>query len=182
MQESKRSLRFIENCYILYEQKMYQVAYRILKDEGMAEDAVQEAFIKLMKSNKYFVDAESDDCKRYLIKIIKNASITIYNKKKKEQELLYFSDSNEEFERLNSIEVYNVLDMDKEHIREAINRLPEKYYSVVNCLVIKNMTVKETAIALSITEANVRKRFERSKLLLKTITKGIDSYEGYRVV
>lgn len=178
MQDPKKSLHFIEKCYKLYEQKMYQVAYRILRDEGMAEDAVQEAFIKLMKSDTFFADAESDDCKRYMITVIKNASITIYNKKKKEQEHVYFSDRSEEFERPDIDDAAN----ENEQVLSAISKLPEKYYSVVECLVVKDMTVKETAKSLDISEANVRKRFERSKLLLKTIMKGVDRYEGYRAV
>ena len=49
MWNQKAELHFIENCYKLYEQKMYQIAYGILRDKGLAEDAVQEAFFKLMK-------------------------------------------------------------------------------------------------------------------------------------
>ena len=74
----KANIRFIEKCYQLYEQKMYQVAYSILRDERMAEDAVQEAFLKLMKSKILFKDANSDDCKRYMITVIKNASIECF--------------------------------------------------------------------------------------------------------
>ena len=48
MNEKRASIRFIERCYKLYEQKMYHVAYCILRDEGLAEDAVQEAFLKLI--------------------------------------------------------------------------------------------------------------------------------------
>lgn len=178
MHDSKRSPRFIEKCYKLYEQKMYQVAYSILRDEGMAEDAVQEAFFKLMKSDTSFADVKSDDCKRYLITVIKHASITIYNKRKKEQELIYLSDRSEEFEQ----EDVQEIDDEREQIRLAISQLPSKYYSVLDCMVVKEMSVKETAQALSLTESNVRKRFERAKLLLKTIVKGSDEYEEFRVV
>ena len=87
MMRSKRaSIRFIENSFKLYEQKMYQVAYSVLHDQGLAEDAVQEAFVKLMKHNVYFEDLESDECKRYMITVIKHSSIDIYNKKRKERE------------------------------------------------------------------------------------------------
>ena len=55
--------------------------------------------------------------------------------------------------------------------------LPEKYYLVVNCLAVKNLSVKETALELGITEANVRKRFERAKLMLKNLVKGSGEYE-----
>lgn len=75
MNEKRASIRFIERCYKLYEQKMYHVAYCILRDEGLAEDAVQEAFLKLMKSNVDFKDAKSDECKQYIITIIKHVLI-----------------------------------------------------------------------------------------------------------
>ena len=75
MQKKRASVRFIERCYKLYEQKMYQVAYCILRDEGMAEDAVQEAFLKLMKSNIDFKDVGSVECRQYIITTIKHASI-----------------------------------------------------------------------------------------------------------
>lgn len=178
MRDSHKSPRFIERCYKLYEQKMYQVAYSILRDEGMAEDAVQEAFVKLMKSDTSFTDVKSDDCKRYLITVIKHASITIYNKRKREQEMFYFSDRDEEFEQ----EEIEQLDAEREQVRLAINQLPEKYYEVLDCMIVREMTVKETAQALSISEANVRKRFERAKVLLKTIVKGSDEYGKFRVV
>ena len=48
----KDSAQFIEECYSLYEQKMYRVAFAILKDPDAAEDAVQDAFLKLMKSGR----------------------------------------------------------------------------------------------------------------------------------
>lgn len=178
MQNSQMSIRFIEKCYKLYEQKMYQVAYRILNDEGMAEDAVQNAFLKLIKSNTYFKDPKSDDCKRYIITVIKNASITIYNRQKKEQEVICFSDQSEQFEKKEEHEI----DEEREQIRAAIHQLPEKYYLVLDCMVIKEMSVKDTAKELAITEAAVRKRFERAKFLLKTIVKGCDRYEEFRVV
>ena len=53
-QNARASIKFIEKCYKLYEQKMYYVALSILHDSGLAEDAVQEAFMKLMKSEDSF--------------------------------------------------------------------------------------------------------------------------------
>ena len=172
MQSRKASVRFIEKCYELYEKKMYHVAYSVLHDEGLAEDAVQEAFIKLMKHNAYFAEPGSDDCKRYIITVIKNSSINMYNKKKREQEIIYFPGQDADINNI-SCEDNEETQIDME---ELVSVLPEKYYSVVNCLAVKNLSVKETASELGITEANVRKRFERAKLMLKTIVKGSNGY------
>ncbi len=172
MRSKRASIKFIEKSYKLYEQKMYHVAYSILHDEGLAEDAVQEAFVKLMKHNVYFEEPLSDDCKRYIITVIKNSSIDIYNRKKREQEVIYFPGENPEIKNIslqNSAEEYA-------DIEELASVLPAEYYLVVNCLAVKNLSVKETANELGITEANVRKRFERAKTMLKTIVKGSNRY------
>lgn len=173
MHSKRASIRFIENSYKLYEQKMYQIAYSVLHDSGLAEDAVQEAFLKLMKHNIYFENLESDDCKRYMITVIKHSSIDIYNKKRKEREVIYLSNEDVDIWNIPVLEDANEF----EDIEELISYLPTKYYSVVECLVIKNLSVKETALELNITEANVRKRFERAKLMLKNIVKGSGEYE-----
>lgn len=175
MNSRKASKSFIENCYILYEQKMYQIAFMILHDEQLAEDAVSEAFLKLMKSDTCFEDVKSDDCKRYIITVIKHASITIYNKKKREREVIYFTDDDTAFDQQD--------DQNEEHdIDSFVEKLPQRYKEVVECLVQKNLTVKETSKVLGITEDNVRKRFERAKHMLVKISKGSGDYEGIREV
>ena len=176
MPSQKASIRFMEKLYTLYEQKMYQAAYRILQDSWLAEDAVQEAFIKMMKHRVYFEDAESDDCKRYIITVIKHSSITIYNKKKRENEILYLT--NEE----TNLRETATLDDTGTDLEDLISELPEKYYAVVNCLAIKNLCVKETAAELGITDAAVRKRFERAKKMLIAMQKGCEGYEAERKI
>lgn len=159
----KERTAFIESCYRLYEQKMYQAAYRILSDEGKSEDAVQDAFLKLMKSRVYFEDAASDDCKKYVITVIRHSAIDIYNRKKREQEIIKFWDRGTGLENL-----FNQ-GMQEEGIdlKEMISGLQTPYYEVVDCLALRNLSVKETAGTLGISETNVRKRFERAKKMLR---------------
>lgn len=167
MHQKKASLKFIESCYQLYEQKMYQIAYGILRDPQLAEDAVQDAFLKLMRHNIYFEDARSDDSKRYMITVIKHSAIDIYHKKQREQEIMYLSDQTVELENGNETNH----PIDDTELDEYIAHLPPKYQSIVQCLAVKNLSVRETAQVLGITEANVRKRFERAKKMLKTLVK-----------
>lgn len=159
---ARKQISFIETCYKLYEQKMYHVAFRILNDEGLAEDAVQDAFLKLMKHEVQFEKADSDDCKRYIITIIRNASINIYNKRKRENEVMYLTDDDEKAGAY--VEMDPELDDDWKSILKG---LPEKYYEVVYYLVIEDFTTKETAAKLNISEANVRKRYERARQMLR---------------
>lgn len=165
MQDGKALAAFMEKCYQLYEQKMYQAAYRILQDSGWAEDAVQEAFLKLMKGQVYFEDACSDDCKKYIITVIRHSAIDIYNKKKREQEVLHFCGEALYRER-DARQKQNFCEEDVD-VKELISSLRPRYLDVVECLAVKNLSVRETAEKLGISEANVRKRFERAKKKLK---------------
>ena len=46
----------IVKLYELYEQKMYGVAFSVLHDSWQAEDAVSEAFVKLIKNIRKIKD------------------------------------------------------------------------------------------------------------------------------
>ena len=173
-----QQIRFIEKCYELYEQKMYRVALSVLHDETLAEDAVQDAFLQLIRHKVFFKDAGSDDCKRYIITVIRNASINIYNKRNSENKILSFSDD------LESICDNRIIEEDKTEDRETyctplMSSLPKKYSDVVYCLVVKDYTVAETAGLLNITEANVRKRYERARKMMREAMGRSGSGENY---
>ncbi len=157
---------FIEDCYTLYEQKMFRVALAVLHDEKLAEDAVQDAFLQLLRHKVYFRKADSDDCKRYILTTIKNASINIYNKRKSENKVVSFTENLEAVCGDQAVEAEDTNDTGAE-CTPLMKSLPEKYYDVVECLVVRDYSVQETADKLGITEANVRKRFERAKKMMR---------------
>ena len=163
MFKAKRRLRFIEACYRLYEQKMYHVAFRILQDEVQAEDAVQDAFVKLMKHEVEFNDPESDECKRYIISVIKNAAIDTYRKNRRTSEILYFTDRDEDLAEVADKDPYG----GTSEVEELIQELPEKYYHVFNSIAVSGYSIKETALRLGITEDNVRKRYSRARKMIR---------------
>ena len=167
MQDGKELVIFMEKCYRLYEQKMYQVAYRVLQDSTWAEDAVQNAFLKLMKGQVYFEDVHSDDCKKYIITVMKHSAIDLYHKKRKEKSRICFGGEMMYGEKAAGWDTG-----EKEvDVEEMISVLSPQYYAVVDCLVVQNLSVKETAGRLGISEVNVRKRFERAKKKLKQAVK-----------
>ena len=161
-----QQIRFIEKCYELYEQKMYRVALSVLHDETLAEDAVQDAFLQLIRHKVFFKDAGSDDCKRYIITVIRNASINIYNKRNNENKIVSFSDNLETVCDSKSVADDQLEDREP-CLTPLMSSLPKKYYDVVYYLVVKDYTVAETAGLLNITEANVRKRYERARKMMR---------------
>lgn len=178
MKNKNNAIRFVESCYRLYEHKMYYIAYSILHDVGLSEDAVQEAFIRLMKCEMEFSDYQSEECKKYIYTTIKNVSLNIYRKKKREQEIMYLSDEQ------SMLQVQNLIGQENNGIdwEEMMEDLPTKYSEVVQLLVIDNLSVSETAKELNISEVNVRKRFERAKKMLKRSDKDESGRIMYRTI
>ena len=176
--KKQKKIQFMENCYRQYESKMYYIAYAVLKDVQQAEDAVQNVFLTIMKKEVYFDDVRSDDCKRYMMRAVKNAAIDQYRKNQREQEYMYLADDEcfMVFEDLNQHQ--ELKEIQKEETFETIlHSIPVKYADVMYYRVIKEFSVKETAEILKISEANVRKRYERAKKLLQKQGKGGMKYE-----
>lgn len=151
----------VKKLYELYEQPMYRIAYAVLHDEGLAEDAVSEAFIRLMGKLHKIGDCRSSRTKNYIIKIIKSTSINIYRRNKKRfsselpiDEALQIADDSQSSDRNTSVQ-------------EILSDLSEPDRSIIVLRCIKQMPWREVADRLSITESNARKRFERTKKRLK---------------
>lgn len=63
----------------LYEQKMYHITYAILHDSHLAEDAVMDAFVKMLEHNYRIEDPKSDASKRLVIAVTRSAvAVTQY--------------------------------------------------------------------------------------------------------
>ena len=161
-----KQISFIEKCYELYEQKMFRVALSVLHDETLAEDAVQDAFLQMIKHEVFFANPGSDDCKRYIITVIRNASINIYNKRKNENQIVSFTENLEQVCESEAVAPEEDTEAENDY-QPLMDTLPEKYYDVVYCLVVKDYSIAETARKLGITEANVRKRYERAKKMMR---------------
>ena len=150
----------IEALYALYEQKMYYEAYRVLRDEYLAEDAVQEAFLRLIRNRDKLGDCDSLRVRRYVYKTVRCAALDIYRKQKKNRE--NFCEWDERAEKVCFEE-----SLDTNTLLSVLNELPQKYFFVIKCLFFDGLTAKETAAVLKISEACVRKRCERARKLLK---------------
>ncbi len=149
--------------YRLYEQPMYFEAYKILHDEYLAEDAVHEAFLKLIRNRKKIIDPVSPSVKSYAYKTLRSAALDLYRKQKKQRENMLELD--EAMENTLTDE-----DLPPDLPISLLSELPPKYASVMRCLFFDGLSIKETSAVLNISEELVRKRCERARKLLKSKT------------
>lgn len=152
--------------YNQYCDGMFAVAMRFVKDSMEAEDIVQEAFIKAFtKLHQYKAEVTFG---AWLKRIVVNKSIDLLKSKKQhmldlDEVHLKVVDSSYEDEWL----VDDIITL--EDVKEAINKLPEKYQYVVMLYLIEGYDHQEIAEILNITEVASRTQLSRGKAQLKEI-------------
>ena len=72
-----------EDLYNRYRDMMYNYACKFLKDTYLAEDAVHNSFMSVIKRFDKIPADNSDETQAYLLVTVRNASIAILNEKNK---------------------------------------------------------------------------------------------------
>lgn len=154
----------INDVFQLYKQKMYHIAYAILHDSYQAEDAVMNAFVRMLERNYKMDDPSSDKTKQLIIAVTRTAAIDLYRKNQRERERQSLSEAPEE--QLHDRILWNAYEGDGD-IQEQLESLPGIYKDVLVERFIKDQSTLETAQALGVSEATVRKRQERALRMMR---------------
>ena len=155
-----------ERLYIKYASKMKGVAFRYVNDSAVAEDILQEAYIKVFVNLKTFDTKGSFE--GWLRRVVVNSSINYYHSIKKQQEKLsdlgYILENDGEEDSVDENYDYSM-----EELVESIGMLPEGYKMVFNMYVVDNFTHKEIASALNITEGTSKSQLSKAREYLKKV-------------
>ncbi len=152
--------------YNQYCDGMFAVAMRFVKDSMEAEDIVQEAFIRAFtKLNQYKAEVTFG---AWLKRIVVNKAIDHLKSKKQhmqnlEEVHLKVVDSNDQDEWL----VEDTISIDD--VKEAIEKLPDKYRYVVMLYLIEGYDHQEISEILKISEVASRTQLSRGKSKLKEL-------------
>ena len=189
--KKKNVIDSISQTFQLYEKKMYHIAYAVLQDPYQAEDAVMDAFVRLLEKGmssaatetlKPLVrDPRSDETKRMMISLIRWAAIDIYRKNQRNRAREVMSstvadlqpETGEERTLRSGKAAFEAEDdpavilSKEEGVQELLQGLPPIYKDVLYERYQNERTVNETAKILSISEDAVRKRQERALRMLR---------------
>lgn len=154
----------LEQLYDAYEYKMYGIAYSILNNEGQSEDAVQDAFLKLIPHLGDINSIASVETKRLITYTIKNISIDIYRRNMKESEL-FTKGVDEPVISENHVKAVE----DREIVIQLLSSLPSKYREIIRYRCYYELSYKEISLLLNISEKTAAKRYERGRKLLKEL-------------
>lgn len=154
--------------YERYEQKAYVTAYAVLGDVWQAEEAVQETFLRLIQHRgtvRYM--PEKKRC-AYVMKTVKNIAIDMYRRNKKSPQT--YGDLEAEVRKEDDGRAPVGADYDpgfcqaedREMVGRLLDRLAGDDALVLQLRVMRELSVRETAAIMCISEAAVRKKQERA--------------------
>ena len=147
--------------YGLYSKAMFLVSYRYVNDRFLAEDCMQEAFIKAFKKIESYKNEVPFGA--WLKRIVINQSIDQLKKKK-----LELVEMNETTLTIQDDEDWTVeSDISVDDVVGAINSLKEKYRLVVKLYLLEGYDHQEIAEILNITENTSRTHLLRGKKLVR---------------
>ena len=155
-----------------YNRRLYRTARAILKDDSLAEDALQEAYLAAFRHmDEFRGDAALGT---WLTRIVVNQALQALRRTRRDRVVVPFEESDAQHEALN---VADSPDTGPENmllraqmrrlIERNIDALPEGYRTVFMLREIEDLTVEETAAALDIPPATVRTRLFRAKARLR---------------
>ena len=169
--DSEEEISKFELIYNTYKKQMYYTANNILKESHLAEDAVHNAFLRIINNLEKIEDINSHKTKGLIVIIVKNVSIDIYRKNKKERDNTIFIDDLDQIHGYDEINKNELGDLEI-----AISKLPESYKQVFLLKFSHELTDNEISKILDIKPDNVRKRISRGKEKLKNILNEMGVY------
>ncbi len=158
-----------ETLYNKYKHLLFKYSYDILKDTQLAEDAVQESFVKIFK-NLHKLNEDSTKTTNFVITIVKNISITMYNKKNKHN-LVLFDDTEDTIEDETKLEEDTIASLNYDYLIEIIGELKEELKQPFLLRYVNEYSDEEIAQILGISKNNVCVRINRAKNKLKKLLK-----------
>jgi RNA polymerase sigma-70 factor (ECF subfamily) len=168
----------LESLYNKYNDLMYSTAFRILNDHQLAQDAVQMAFVKIIRNIKIINGIECNKTKALMVIICRNISIDLYNKRKRNNTITIA-----EIDELIPDYTFNIDEQIMKHesltvIKEKIRLLHQPYADIISLKYFYDYSDSEIAKILDISEQNARVRLHRAKNNLIELIKADEKKEG----
>lgn len=170
--EDGHSRRKLEALYTKYNKDMFKVAYRVLNDYHLAQDAVQSAFINLIDCLDKIDKINCNKTRSFVVIIVRNISINLYRKRKKQYDIALeeiediLPDNSEPIDdKMIDAEMFNL-------VSSNIQELRTDYADIISLKYFYHHSDSEIAKLLNITHENVRVRLHRARQnLIKLLSK-----------
>ena len=158
----------LERLVLQYQQPLLRTCFLYLRDRTLAEDAVQDTFLKAYRSLASFRGECSE--KTWLMKIAINTCCDLRRAHR--------------LRRIDPCRIPELLPQAAEPFTEAeealvtqVMQLPRKLREVILLYYYQDMTVTEIAVSLGISQSSVSGRLKRAREKLRALLEGRDLCE-----
>ena len=148
-----------EQLYRLYSSKMYAVCLRYCQDSDEAKDILQDGFIKVFDKIHQIKNIASTE--GWIRRIMVNTALEYFRRKP----LNIFIDQLPDIKEEEPEEPY--FELTSNELLTLVNKLPNRYRMVFNLYVFEEMSHKEVAEALNITEGTSKSDLSRARAILQ---------------
>lgn len=159
----ERNDKAISLLYEHYGDTLYGVAFKVLRDSELAQDVLQESFVKIWKKADTY-DSSKAKLFTWLFRITRNTAIdklrSVHTKTDKEIQI-------------DVSDVYNVgvssINPDFLDVKENMEKIDKKYCDVLDALFFQGMTQQEASDELNIPLGTIKSRLKIGLRELKKI-------------
>jgi RNA polymerase sigma-70 factor (ECF subfamily) len=153
-----------------YNQRLYRVARAILRNDGEAEDVMQDAYVRAYEHLDQF--AGRAKFSTWLTRIAVHEALARQHRRNRYQDLEPMSEQEgDPMDRFASLALNPEQQAANSEIRrlleEAVEKLPDAYRAIFILRDVEDMSTTDAADALEITEENVKVRLHRARALLR---------------
>lgn len=151
--------------YKLYSKAMFNICFRFMGNQELAEDVLQEAFVNAFQNIDSYLGKASFGS--WLKKIVVNKAIS--HLRKQQLEFVEFDGQIEQVTEESNDDID--LELKIESVRDAIQKLPNGYRVVFSLYLLEGYDHKEISEVLEISESTSKSQYKRAKNKLQEILK-----------
>jgi RNA polymerase sigma-70 factor (ECF subfamily) len=170
LHQSRENPVLFESLVAKYEEAFLRKAKHILRDEERAQDAVQDAFVKIYLNAARYQPVPGASVKSWMYKILVNVCFTAWKKGKRDQEFNSLLDPElEEIIKDSKEEIEREARLDRDTIVSLLSKLPVTLARIIELHFLEGKPQREVAKAVGISEGAVRARVHRAKQAMKKL-------------
>lgn len=171
-----RLAREMEKLYLEYRAPMFRVAMAVLRDEGLAEDAVQQAFLKIFQNFEKIDRTDCNKIRSFIVILVRNTAIDLYRARGREN-VVSFEDLEQPLpDRENLPEECVLARLDGEEMAGYLGELEEKYRNLLILRYYHGYQNKDIARLLGMSQTQVALGIYRGKQKLRRRMEGGDAH------
>ncbi len=150
--------------YERYSAALYSVISRIINDDHLAEDVLQESFVKIWKNVDEY-DLNRGRLFTWMLNICRNAAIDKMRSKGYKTAMKTQSDETVLYE--NPTKVYDSIKPETIGIREIVTKLKPEWRTIIDLIYFNGYTHQEAAVTLKLPLGTVKTRLRSAIMYLR---------------